>query len=1121
MILSFLDLKRPWIKIFNAIIAALFIFTNLPIQLLNAQDEDVFPREETLKPVSVRSLLGIDIPPVIGALSDKYSAPSEKLVIHIQDSHAHFQAQQNITELISYFFNRFPDAVPKLILLEGAYGLVDPSVLAFLPDQDIRKRIATYFLKQGLITGAEYYSVFGDTNTLIYGVDDRNLYQGNLEAFQNVQHLGDTLKPEFDWLHQYIRSTEEYLFPERLKELNRLKRGYHDGSILLADFIALLMKFWSETGNIEILYPNIFKVVRISQIERELNQKRLNTELMALISQLQKNLVKEDLNDLVKKSILYRLGKISQGQYFRLLYEVSSKFKINFSQFPQLNAFFEAILYKESLDANQIFIELEQFDHHLREGLYTDESQRTLDRIIRYLTLIDRLAQLELSRDDYDFYQKESKELSQDTINEFLQQFSSEQDQRYYDPQRLKHIYENIHQMDAFYYAAIQRDQALLKNMLERMKIEDAPVSLLITGGFHTKGITEGLRKKQISYLVVTPHVDTPSDSTAYLSGMMDLSTPLDRELRMIASRLVASIKTAEDPFGNPAIWEEIAGKVILFRGFLSRLFQRGARLDIGKAYEEYVRDRLAGLKHINGEPVYTSQQISEKIVRMQKLIKALELRWDKMLETDNSLFVPVSVEKGPARLVHIRKGPMGHHMAEGALETGQLGDDISFEVLSENLTDAYIKLMSIQPDPATGERSISAYQLNQTLNSLGEQEIDDIAYILGAQINVALSDTAQYARTNKFLAYQSQPEQAGLFTRAVQSAYEFPEEPHVRVQAVEIVQTIAERTKKPGLLEGRYDLIHATAVAARHLLKWMNDLGGKFTNNAGDGSATKWLRSYFNTIEWMHGRVVIGEGERDEAPMLYIGEIVGKGTQHVDMGMDVVEQTKGVSKVGIKGTVSIVAYSEENGLLNAPDIYMRKIFVGQAARGAGIDVSKPVLWNMARIAAKLDKPISELKGALLYRPRHKKMIRDLMRAGIQVHRTVDSEDDADFDQFWLEIKELLKAEGIYHFGNLTLMADGDLMPVFGLETGAIDFVLGAGGAPEGTIVAAIVKSMGGEMSAQFSAYEVLQEGKEDADLERDFEKYSSSEQDRLASFGFVRPGTEMDGQRPWNKVWS
>ncbi|HHW19864.1 class II fructose-bisphosphatase [Thermodesulfovibrio thiophilus] len=209
--------------------------------------------------------------------------------------------------------------------------------------------------------------------------------------------------------------------------------------------------------------------------------------------------------------------------------------------------------------------------------------------------------------------------------------------------------------------------------------------------------------------------------------------------------------------------------------------------------------------------------------------------------------------------------------------------------------------------------------------------------------------------------------------------------------------------------------------------------LMGKGNRKEADQAAVTAMRNALNDVP-IRGRIVIGEGERDEAPMLYIGEEVGNGTgPEVDIAVDPLEGTN-LCATGIPNALTVMAVTEKNGLLYCPDTYMEKLVVRPQAKGM-VDIRRPVKENLEALAKALGRDIDDLVVVVLDRPRHENLIKEIRTAGARIK----------------------------------LISDGDITPSIAatVEGTGIHALMGIGGAPEGVLAAAAVKCLGGEMQAR------------------------------------------------------
>ncbi len=223
-------------------------------------------------------------------------------------------------------------------------------------------------------------------------------------------------------------------------------------------------------------------------------------------------------------------------------------------------------------------------------------------------------------------------------------------------------------------------------------------------------------------------------------------------------------------------------------------------------------------------------------------------------------------------------------------------------------------------------------------------------------------------------------------------------------------------------------ELARVTEAAAIAAAKWMG-LGKK---NEADNAATTAMRAVFDTIE-IDGTVVIGEGEMDEAPMLYIGEKLGSGKMEVDVAVDPLEGTNIVAK-GLWNAMAVLAVAPRGSLLHAPDMYMDKLAVGPAAKGL-VDIEAPIEHNLRVVAHATGKRVEDVVAVILDRSRHSEIIERVRNAGARIK----------------------------------LITDGDVAGAVNTafpETG-VDILFGSGGAPEGVLAAAALKCMGGEFQGR------------------------------------------------------
>jgi len=257
-------------------------------------------------------------------------------------------------------------------------------------------------------------------------------------------------------------------------------------------------------------------------------------------------------------------------------------------------------------------------------------------------------------------------------------------------------------------------------------------------------------------------------------------------------------------------------------------------------------------------------------------------------------------------------------------------------------------------------------------------------------------------------------------------------------------------------------EFARVTEVAALAGYKWI----GRGNKDLADQAAVDAMRTVLNQIE-IDGEIVIGEGEIDEAPMLFIGEKVGLGIEdsnfaQVDIAVDPIEGTR-MTAMGQANAISVMAVGNKGSFLKAPDMYMEKIIVGPGAKGA-IDLNLPLIDNVHNVAKALGKKLKDLAIITLAKPRHDQVIKDLQDLGVKIFAIPDGDVAASI---------------------LTAIVDSE-----------IDMLYCIGGAPEGVVSAAAMRALGGDMNARLK----LRSEVKGVSLEND--KISAYERTRCQEMG-------------------
>ncbi|HUW23021.1 MAG TPA: MBL fold metallo-hydrolase, partial [bacterium] len=518
--------------------------------------------------------------------SDKPQGMGNRLIIHIQDAHSSPEAQLNSANILKYLQKGVAkeSTLPLLICVEGSSGLVDTTLLSTFPEKKIKEEVASEFLKEGKITGEEYFAITGDKKAPvvnIYGVEDKRAYEKNLKAFDEGIYSGERLRNYFRKVQEEINPLKARLYNKRLKDLESKIESYQKKKISLSQYCQYLYGF--SQGNVGATlrgrptakYPNFELFVETSKLEEKIDFSRVDSERSEYIKELSKKLTNDELSDLLVMSLDYRLGKVTSAEYYTYLQSLSSRMgkgvrsqdpriltelvtsKEGKNEYPNLNLYIRYNKLYDRIDQNKLFSEISELEEEVKLRLCEREEERELVKLSRMLGVLEDLVSLKVSNEDLAYYYKHHNEITPGMFSDFITRHNvgatlrgrpvgvalrgrtkesgnvgvalrghplgtaqspsptvNDVGATFMAPE----ITANLSKFEEFYKIALKRNQALVDNTISQMEKEGVTVAVLIAGGFHTPGITELLRERNTSYVVVTPRLGEDYSSDIEIS---------------------------------------------------------------------------------------------------------------------------------------------------------------------------------------------------------------------------------------------------------------------------------------------------------------------------------------------------------------------------------------------------------------------------------------------------------------------------------------------------------------------------------------------------------------------------------------------------------------------------
>src|SRR3989338_7241136 len=493
------------------------------------------------------------------------------IVMHIQDAHENFQAQANIAKILESLTKKGQDKI--VVGLEGAQGKLNFTPYRSFPDKGIIKDVADYFLKNSMISGAEYAGLTlnpegSDQSSLLFsGIEDEKLYSNHVKAFKDSVLEEKEAKKIILELQNSLNLLKTKILNSDLKELDQNMTLHYKGQIKLSQYLKVLTQDGIPSDS-----EMIHKFMNALNLEETLNYEQVEKERRALTNSLVEKLPKLELNKLISSSLSYRLGNISYGAFYQYLKDLCQAYGVGLAKVPEMDKYVRYVLLTGTIHAESLFKEITRLEEKTVQRLVVNQKEKSVIRLSQDIRLLEKLISFSLSPEEWEEYKKRRDEIQRvgKRMSEFkilskgfLEVFSKNQIEAS-PPKRIaiseQTFLESLSSFEKFNQFAIQRNNALVENLLAQeasfqsrvpnlaigFSVQQglpqrstpraaesrdvARVAVLIAGGFHTSGMTQNLRNRKIAYAVVSPRLEiSQKKGTAYLEIFNREKMPLEK----------------------------------------------------------------------------------------------------------------------------------------------------------------------------------------------------------------------------------------------------------------------------------------------------------------------------------------------------------------------------------------------------------------------------------------------------------------------------------------------------------------------------------------------------------------------------------------------------------------
>lgn len=474
----------------------------------------------------------ITIPQAWGNIEEVFQGlPDKPLVVHIQDAHSNYEAQVSIKNILGHLHKEYG---MNVVHVEGASTKLDPSVFKNSYIKEANVKVADYMMREGMLSGAEAFAVEAETPVELYGIEDRLLYMENVRTFRSVYSHRQDLDAFFDEMRLLTKDLRNKYLNTELLDLTRKMEAYSHEQIELLDYL-LFLNDLSEKHEIVSLrdlkqlsqFPNLVRIVRLHDLEEKIDQ----TSLLREAQDLRKKFNMKD-SDFAEQQFLNLLEHPQKAMkprsYYEKLNEMLDAKKITLLAYPQLRQFAEFLILQDEIEHHGFFKEVSEFEKFIQAKLLKTKTERHLMDLLKAIDLLDQFYRLEVNRERLSFIMERFDKIRASLIEKRLDYLAQ---QAGILPSRFEgdvtKLDELMNEVEYFYRIVLDRDRSFVTKVLEHVDIQSTGKTALVTGGFHTDGITRIFREQNVNYVVVTPKVDVNQGSETYLKVMLNEESAL------------------------------------------------------------------------------------------------------------------------------------------------------------------------------------------------------------------------------------------------------------------------------------------------------------------------------------------------------------------------------------------------------------------------------------------------------------------------------------------------------------------------------------------------------------------------------------------------------------------
>lgn len=457
----------------------------------------------------------VTVPDQYGSIAEVYSdGTNGKTIIHIQDAHVNYEAQKSLARLVEHLIKNYGF---KLILVEGGSKNDSLSYLREKGPIEVREEVADEFLRAGRISGEEYLDIASEYPMLIWGIEDKPLYDEGMRAFLELDSFKDEALEKVNAIRKVANALKAHIYNKEMKELDSKEQAFEDRRTSLAGYYEYLGGVAADKGVEVGLYPNVERFLELVRLERAIDFAAVETERKDLIDALNEALSEDDAASLANEASDYKRGAITALAFHNYLSDLAlSTSGVDSTQYPNLTSYVDYLKLYAAINSDNLFAEGQDFVEAIKEKLVATDEERQLAKISKGADILRDILSIRLTPEEFTYFERHKDQFITTGWSKFLTESKLTYNVAGDIPLDLSVVDDNIDKLEKFYDIANQRDEAFIRNAALRMNEQGVDKAILIAGGFHTPRLTQHFRRDGYTYMVIAPTVTRETDSALY-----------------------------------------------------------------------------------------------------------------------------------------------------------------------------------------------------------------------------------------------------------------------------------------------------------------------------------------------------------------------------------------------------------------------------------------------------------------------------------------------------------------------------------------------------------------------------------------------------------------------------